>query len=129
MLGISNDQLVLTAEANEIFVSETAAAAAGCDNEHVDTSSSNHVNDCQDTSGLILCFKDILHVAVDSERHLIQIASAPAVSTPDEDCSVGVGGTIVFRNDRELFKFQQSLQACLDINMFYINARQNSRLL
>lgn len=126
LLGICNDQLVWTVEANEIVWSE-----AGCDNEHVDTSINNHVNDCQDASEIILGFNNIIHVAVDSQRCLIQIAAAPAPRVSEEDCSghVGVGGTIMFNNERDMFRFQHTLQTCWDLNIFNVNLRQNSRLL
>ena len=124
-LGICNDQLVMAAEANEIVLSDT-----GCDNELVDTTiNNNHANDGQEASELSLGFKDILHVAVDSERRLLQILAAPAPRDLNDTGRVVVGGTVVFKNDRDLFKFQHTLQSVSDLDIFNFNSRQNSRFL
>ena len=121
-IGISNDQLVWSSYENEIFLLT--------DNEHQDSNkNSRDVNDLQtlhksDTK-LLMNFKNILLVAVDVKRSIIQIGWAQNENTKSREC-LEVGGSIEFSSESDLFKFLHTFQSCSKIDIIKINSRQNT---
>jgi len=120
-IGISNDQLVWSSYENEIFLLT--------DNEHCDTNKKmGDSNDLQtvhnNDTKLLMNFKNILLVAVDVKRAIIQIGWAQNGNTNTEEC-LEVGGSIEFSSESDLFKFLHTFQSCSKIDIIKINSRKN----